>query len=144
MITNTVQLQLCGKMGHFKHKSVLVTVVVAFQMFVSINSQGKNKFAITVFPRISVSFEHFPPLNSFRGQKLLIIYTFLPWTFFSFEWKVICLLFSLKSSKRCTKCSNHRTEPFKALFLQYFLVTAKFIHTKFGPFWAVLKILQFS
>merc|ERR1711971_776358 len=34
-----VQLQLCGKMGHFKHKSVLVTVVVVFQMFVSINSQ---------------------------------------------------------------------------------------------------------
>merc|ERR1711971_671995 len=34
-----VQLQLCGKMGHFKHKSVLITVVVVFQMFVSINSQ---------------------------------------------------------------------------------------------------------
>merc|ERR1712008_355764 len=34
-----VQIQLCGKMGHVKHKSVLVTTVLLFQIFVCINSQ---------------------------------------------------------------------------------------------------------
>ena len=29
-------------MGHVKHKSVLVTAILLFQIFVSINSQGKN------------------------------------------------------------------------------------------------------
>ena len=33
----------------------------------------------TVFPHIVSSLEYFPPLNSFRSQKLLIINSFLPW-----------------------------------------------------------------
>ena len=149
-------------MGHFKHKSVLVTVVVVFQMFVSINSQGKNKFAMTVFPRVIVSFEKCPPLKSFLGQKLLIIYTFFPWTFFSLEWEVVCLLLSLKNSKlafNSTKCSNQPNATIQSLIFAILpsycriyayqvlqiieWILCLYVSGQIGPFLAVLKILPF-